>query len=45
MKCIRNKSTGKITRVLAIEALELVQAGTHEFTSKSAWKAQKAKED
>ena len=38
MKCVRDKQTETILRVQDENALALVNEGTHEFCSKSAWK-------
>ena len=39
MKCVRSKVTSKIKRVADDKAAELVNAGTHSYISKAAWKA------
>ena len=39
MKCIRNISTGELTRVSDDEARALVAASTHTYAPKHEWKA------
>ena len=38
MKCVINKSTKTVDRVKDDAAASMVQAGTHSYVSKSAWK-------
>lgn len=38
MKCVKNKTTEKVTRVKDGVATRLVASGTHVYTNKKEWK-------